>query len=205
MRFRLIPRDEGFYPLFEAGATNALAGARELQMIFKQLPISQAEVDRIVALERKGDEITREIMGRLNRALVTPFDREDIYKLADRMDDTLDDMRAAADSAYLHQVDGTLPGLDELTNILVLGCEATERLMRKLRSLRDLDTDLDIIDKLESDGDAANRKTVAELFSGRYEALDVLKWKDVIERVEQGINALEGVSQIISSIAIKHA
>ncbi len=205
MRFRLIPRDEGFYPLFEAAAANSLACSKELQRVFKNLPLSQADVDQVVALERKGDEITRAILGRLNGALVTPFDRDDIYKLADRLDDSLDDMRAAADSAFLHQVDGTLPGLDELTGILVLACEAAERLMGKLRSLRDLDSDLQVIDKLESDGDAVNRKTVAELFSGRYDALDVLKWKDVVEAVEQGINALEGVADLVSSIAIKHA
>jgi uncharacterized protein len=205
MRFRLIPRDEGFYPLFEQAAANATACAKVLAKLLKDLPTTELSVNEVVALERKGDDITRMILSRLNDAIVTPFDREDIYALADRLDDSLDDMRAAADIALLHRVDGTLPGLDEMAAILIQSCEAAERLMGRLRNLRDLDSDLEVVKKLERDGDALNRRTVAELFSGSYDALTVLKWKDVVEAVEQAVNAIEGVANLVSSIAVKHA
>jgi uncharacterized protein len=205
MRFRLIPRDEGFYPLFEQAAANATACAKVLAKLLQDLPTTDVPVNDVVALERKGDNITRMILSRLNDAIVTPFDREDIYALADRLDDSLDDMRAAADLALLHRVDGPLPGLNDMTSILIQACEAAERLMGRLRNLRDLDSDLQVIDKLESDGDAMNRRTVAELFSGSYDALTVLKWKDIVEAVEQSINAIEGVANLVSSIAVKHA
>jgi uncharacterized protein len=205
MRFRLIPRDEGFYPLFEQAAQNATTTAKTLAKLFKDLPTTEQHVNEIVALERKGDEITKLILTRLTDAIVTPFDREDIYALADRLDDTTDDMRAAADIALLHRVEGTLPGLDEMANILIQSCEAAERLMGRLRNLRDIDSDIQLVRKLERDGDAVNRRTIAELFSGSYDALTVLKWKDVIEAVEHGINAIEKVANLVSSIAVKHA
>ncbi len=205
MRFRLIPRDEGFYPLFEQAAANATACAKVLAKLLKDLPTTELSVNEVVALERKGDDITRTILSRLNDAIVTPFDREDIYALADRLDDSLDDMRAAADIALLHRVDGTLPGLDDMALILIQSCEAAERLMGRLKNLRDLDSDIEVINKLERDGDALNRRTVAELFSGSYDALTVLKWKDVVEAVEQSVNAIEGVANLVSSIAVKHA
>jgi uncharacterized protein len=205
MRFRLIPRDEGFYPLFIQAAENATACAKVLATLFQNLPTTDAAVNEVVALERKGDDITRRILARLTDAIVTPFDREDIYALADRLDDSADDMRAAADLALLHRVEGSLPGLDELTNILVQSCEAAERLMGRLHNLRDLDSDLQVIDKLERDGDQLNRKAIAALFSGEYDALTVLKWKNVVESVERAINAIEGVANLVSSIAVKHA
>lgn len=205
MRFRLIPRDEGFYPLFEEAASTATQGARALASLLRELPTTEGRVNEIVSLERKGDDTFRSIMTRLNESIITPFDREDIHRLADRLDDSLDDMRAAADLALLHQVDGKLPGLDELAGILVQVCEAAERVMGRLKNLRDIDSDLQLIKKLETDGDAVNRRTVAELFSGNYDTLTILKWKDVVEAVEQAINAIEGVANMVGSIAVKHA
>lgn len=205
VRFRLIPRDEGFFPLFaEAGAT-ATAGAKALASLLNDLPTTEARVNEIVGLERKGDDVFRAVLTRLNESIITPFDREDIHRLADRLDDSLDDMRAAADLALLHRVEGELPGLSDLTAILVQVCEAAERVMGRMKNLRDLDSDLALIKKLETDGDAVNRRTVAELFSGNYDALTVLKWKDVVEAVEQAINAIEGVANLVGAIAVKHA
>lgn len=205
MRFRLIPRDEGFFPLFSQAGALATEGAKALASLLADLPTTEGRVNEIVTLERKGDDIFRAVMARLNESIITPFDREDIHHLADRLDDSLDDMRAAADLALLHQVEGVLPGLNELTGILVQVCETAERVMGRMKNLRDLDSDLQLIKKLETDGDAVNRRTVAELFSGNYDALTVLKWKDVVEAVEQAINAIEGVANLAGAIAVKHA
>ncbi|HEY5422721.1 MAG TPA: DUF47 family protein [Ilumatobacteraceae bacterium] len=205
MRFRLIPRDNGFYPLFEKQAENAVDTAIQLQKLMASLPIVSGRVETIVAAERAGDEVNRLVRKRLETAIVTPFDREDIQSLANSLDDVLDEMRAAADLAQLHQLSSPLDGVDDLVALLRKIVETNRSLVGKLSTLHDVQGDLDEIDSLESAADATYRQIMAVLFSGRYEALDILRWKDVIEAVERAINAVETASDVIQSIAVKHA
>ena len=205
MRFRLIPRDNGFYPLFEKQAENAVDTAIQLQKLMASLPIVSGRVETIVAAERAGDEVNRLVRKRLETAIVTPFDREDIQSLANSLDDVLDEMRAAADLAQLHQLSSPLDGVDDLVALLRKIVATNRSLVGKLSTLHDVQGDLDEIDSLESAADATYRQIMAVLFSGRYEALDILKWKDVIEAVERAINAVETASDVIQSIAVKHA
>jgi predicted phosphate transport protein (TIGR00153 family) len=205
VRFRLIPRDNGFYPLFEKQAENAVDTAIQLQKLMASLPIVSGRVETIVAAERAGDEVNRLVRKRLETAIVTPFDREDIQSLANSLDDVLDEMRAAADLAQLHQLSSPLDGVDDLVALLRKIVETNRSLVGKLSTLHDVQGDLDEIDSLESAADATYRQIMAVLFSGRYEALDILKWKDVIEAVERAINAVETASDVIQSIAVKHA
>ena len=205
MRFRLIPRDNGFYPLFEKQAETAVDTAIQLQKLMASLPIMSDRVDTIVAAERAGDEVMRMVRNRLDKSVVTPFDREDIQTLANSLDDVLDEMRAAADFAHLHQLSSPLEGVDDLVALLRKIVEANRTLVGKLSTLHDIYGDLDEIGSLESTADATYRRIMAELFSGRYEALDILKWKDVVEAVERAINAVEDASDVIQAIAVKHA
>jgi len=205
MGFRLIPRDQGFFPLFDELATVAAGCAQHLQTMFTKTPLQLEDVDWIVGQEHKGDDITKDIRRRLETSIVTPFDREDIQILVNGLDDVIDDIRAAADTAYLHHVTSSLAGLNELIDLLVLITQANVRCIASLRTLRDANSIVDEIDRLESEADAAYRRVTAELFSGRYDALDVLKWKDVVEGVERAIDAVERASDIVQSIAIKHA
>lgn len=205
MRFRLVPRDPGFYPLFNEAAENALSCARALADELGSLPASEKAMLVVVDAERKADELRRKILERLDTSIVTPFDREDIHALADRMDDITDDMRAAAEYAVLHGVTRPLPGLDRLVEILVQATEAHVRLVGKLKTLKTVQRDLDEIDALETEADAIHRRTVAHLYSGAYDALDVLKWSDVVEEIERAINAVEKSGDLVAAIAIKHA
>jgi len=205
VRFRLIPRDNGFYPLFEKQAATAVDTAIQLQKLMASLPVLSGRVDTIVAAERAGDEVNRLVRKRLETSIVTPFDREDIQSLANSLDDVLDEMRAAADLAHLHQLSAPLEGVDDLVALLRKIVEANSSLVGKLSTLHDVHGDIDEIDSLESAADATYRRIMAELFSGRYEALDILRWKDVVEAVERAINAVEAASDVIQAIAVKHA
>jgi len=205
VRFRLIPRDNGFYPLFEQQAETAVDTAIQLQKLMASLPVLSDRVDTIVAAERAGDEVNRLVRKRLETAIVTPFDREDIQSLANSLDDVLDEMRAAADLAHLHQLSSPLEGVDDLVGLLRKIAETNRSLVGKLSTLHDVHGDLDEIDSLESAADATYRRIMAVLFSGRYDALDILKWKDIVEAVERAINAVETASDVIQAIAVKHA
>ena len=205
MRFRLIPRDESFYPLFTAQATTAAAAAKTLAELVGSLPAAQEAILSIVAAERAGDDVVRSVRSRLETSLVTPFDREHIQYLSGSPEDVLDVIRAPADLISLNNVTQPLPGLSELVGILVQVTDVNVRLVGRLASLRDLTNDIDEIDRLEGEADAAYRRTMADLFGGTHDALDILRWKDVVEAVERSINAVETASDVIESISVKHA
>jgi len=209
VRFRLIPRDEGFYPLFDDAAENIAECARRLRDLLDGFSHVGKNVQKQVALvsecESRGDEITRQVMRRLNSSFVTPFDREDIHTLTEELDDAVDEMQAAAELLVIHDVEKPLPEVKELTDILVEAAETNVRLIRKLPRLRGMEDELEAIDRLESAADHAYRRSVAHLFSGDYKAFVVLKWKDVVEAIEGSVNAIENISDIVETIVLKHA
>jgi predicted phosphate transport protein (TIGR00153 family) len=217
MRFRLIPRDEAFFPLFDESAQNVAQCARHLRELLHDFAGSdaipatavghdiEAQRNLINACESRGDELTRLILRRLNSSFVTPFDREDIHALTEELDDVVDDMAAAADLLVLHRVEKALPEIEELADVLVRAAEATVVLISKLPRLRGLEPELEAIDQLESEGDKIYRRCVARLFSGEFKAFAVLRWKDVIEAMEASVNAMENISDIVESISLKHA
>lgn len=205
MRFRLVPRDEGFYPLFNDAARNLADSARLLRELVDSFPDGEKSLKRINECERRGDELTREILRRLHSSFVTPFDREDIHALTEELDDAVDDIQAAADLLILHNVDKPLPEMRDLADILVQAAETNCLLVAKLPTLRGLDRELEEIDQLETAADKVYRRSVAHLFSGEFKAFAVLKWKDVVDAVEGSVNSIENISDIVESIALKHA
>lgn len=205
MAFRLIPRDEGFFPLFEQAAQVSHECAQRLVGILHSVPPTESEVDGIMAAERQGDEVVREINRRLERSLVTPFDREDIALLASGLDDVTDEIFAAADLVLLHRVTGDLPGIFELADLLNQITLANCDLMRSLQSMDNISAQLETIDQLESASDRVFRRVTSELFSGRHDALDILRWKDIVEAIEKAIDAVEAASDIVAAIMVKHA
>ena len=204
MRFRLIPRDESFYPLFDQQAQIAADTALVLQQLMLSLPVSAENAGVVVEAEKQADAVLRQVRERLETSIVTPFDPEDIQKLSNSLDDVLDEMREAADSALQHNISSPLPGVDELLRILVQITSKGVELVKGLRSLRGLQTLIDEIERLESEADGIYRKVMAELFSGRHDALDILRWKDVVEAIEGAIDAVEDASDEVQSIVVKH-
>ena len=205
MRFRLIPRDESFYPLFDQQAQIAADTAVVLRELIASLPVDAVKTQTVVDAEKQADGVLRQVRDRLETSIVTPFDPEDIQSLANSLDDVLDEMRAAADSALQHNIGASLAGVDELLRILVDITAKNVVLVKGLRNFKDLKPLIDEIERLESEADGTFRTVMAELFSGRHDALDILRWKDVVEAIESAIDAVEDASDEVQSIAVKHA
>lgn len=204
-RFRLVPRDEGFYELFVRLATKVQEGAavyEEMMSSFQDLP---ARARRLKDLEHEGDEATHEIMRRLNTVFVTPFDHEDIHRLASELDDVLDHIEAAGDLLVLHKIEQPLPDMKAQASILMQAAAITRDALGKLPRFRELDEYWVEVDRLENEGDRIYRQAVADLFGGDHEAMEVLKLKDIIDEIEAGIDKLEDVSDVLESIALKNA
>ena len=203
MRLRLIPREESFFDLFEEMAEKVKQGADQLLDLLSNYTDLDRKADRIVDTEHEGDELTHEVMRRLNTTFVTPFDREDIYRLASSLDDILDHIEAAADLLQLHKIEEPLRQMVQLAETLALAAGKTAAAMPSLREMKNMEEYWVEINRLENEGDRSYRRTIAELFSGDYKAMDVLKWKDIIEEIEGAIDRLEDVANTIESIVLK--
>jgi uncharacterized protein len=160
---------------------------------------------RVLDIEHEGDEITHEIIRRLNTTFVTPFDREDIHHLASNLDDVLDHIEAAAEYLQLHRIEKPLPQMITITRILAEAASKTASAMPRMRKMKELEEYWVDVNRLENEGDRAYRRIVAELFAGDFKAMDVLKFKEIIEEIEHGIDRLEDVANTIESIYLKHS
>jgi predicted phosphate transport protein (TIGR00153 family) len=205
VRFRLVPTDDRFFTLFCDSAANAAECARRLRDLLTDFTDIEAKHSKVIERERKGDEVTQNILQRLNSTFVTPFDREDIHALAEELDDVVDDMLEVSHRLQLASVADPLPELKEQADVLVQMADETVALIGRLQTMKGVRPHLDAIDRLESEGDTVYRRTLARLFSGDYDALDVIKWKDIVEAMEAAINTLEDVSNVVESIVLKHA
>ena len=203
MRFRLLPTDDTFFPLFDDAASNAAACARHLRDVIADG--SSGGHERINECEHRGDEITRTILQRLHSTFVTPFDREDIHALAEELDDVVDDIHTVSQLLLLTQVTTALPEMQEQADLLVRMAEEAEALISRLQSMKGVEPHLDAIDRLESDGDAVYRRILARLYSGELEALEVLRWKGIVEALEGALNTIEDIGDVVESIVLKHA
>jgi predicted phosphate transport protein (TIGR00153 family) len=205
VRFRLVPRDDGFFPLFDQAAAYVAEGARLLRDLLDDFEDLHAKHNRIMECERKGDEVTATILRRLDQSFVAPFDREDIHALTEQMDDVVDDIQAVSELLLLHDVDEPLEEVRELADVLVKAAEANVALIGKLSKLRGIESELQAVDRLESEADRIYRRSVAHLFSGDFNAFDVLRWKDIVEAIEESVNGLEKIGDIVEGIALKHS
>jgi predicted phosphate transport protein (TIGR00153 family) len=205
MKLRVIPRSEDFYALFEREAANLADTAGLLLKLLTAYDDPESAHAEIRQREHDGDEITHQIIRALNTTFVTPFDREDIHRLASLLDDIVDGIEAVSDLLVLHQIEQPLPEMAQQAEVLTRATEQTYEAMSALRNFRGLDQYWVEINRLENEGDRIYRKTVARLFSGEYKAMDVLKWKDLVDQLEAAIDKAEDVANTLESIVLKHA
>ena len=205
MRFRLTPREDSYYDMFADSANNLVAGARLLVELISDGTNREAIAEKMRACEHAGDEFTHAIMRRLNESFITPFDREDIYRLASSLDDVMDFMEAAADLVVLYKIDELPRDVIGQVEVLERAAELTAEAMPRLRGMKGLSEYWIEINRLENQGDQVYRRLLAELFGGEYDALTVLKFKEVVDQLEAAADAFEKVANTVESIAVKEA
>jgi uncharacterized protein len=203
VRFRLLPTDDRFFALFNDAAANVAECARRLRDL---LDGADGGLQAVVDCERRGDELIREILTRLNTSFVTPFDREDIHGLAEELDDVVDDVMEVGYRLELGNRDvAEMPELKQQADILVQMADETVALVDRLGSMKGTRPYLDTIDRLESEGDRVYRQALARLYSGEVKAKQTLYWKDVVDAMEAALDALEDASDVVEGIVLKHA
>jgi uncharacterized protein len=197
MSFRLLPKDVRFFDLFVADGENLQAAAHRLRELIDDYDRLEDRVVEIQALEKRGDEIDREINQRLEDAFITPFDREDIHDLTIQLDDVVDGIQATAETLVIYAIDRPTDEARQLAHILADQADALVSALRKLDGLKDLDADLTRVHDLEHQADTLSRAAVARLFRDGADALHVIKWRDLYRELENSIDAAEDAAEAI--------
>jgi uncharacterized protein len=206
VRLRLTPRRDSFYPMFAASGQNLVTGARLLKELLGAAPGDRKEIaERMRAAEHAGDDVTHAIMRELNESFITPFDREDIYRLASSLDDVMDAMEAAVDLVVLYQIGELPPEVADQVDVIERAAELTAEAMLKLRSMKDLSEFWIELNRLENQADQVYRRLLARLFSGDFDALTVMKIKEVVDQLEGAADAFEHVANTVETIAVKES
>jgi uncharacterized protein len=207
VKLKISQRAEEYFDLFAQSATNLRTAAELLKDLIEDYTDVESKAKRIQEREHEGDEITHSVIRRLNTSFITPMDREDIYSLASALDDVLDAIESVADLFVLHRIEEPLPEMKAQADVLLRAAQQTEQALALLPRMAraKLEPYWVEINRLENEGDRIYRRAVADLFSGDYKAMDVLKWKEVIENLEEAIDGLENVANIIESTVLKHA
>ena len=205
MRFRIRPLESSFYDLFSEAASHLVHGAGLLAQMLDESSDKNAIAEQMREAEHDADETTHKIVRTVNSTFITPFDREDIYRLASSLDDVMDFMEEAVDLLGLYEID-TLPAeFAPQVEVLQRATQMTADAMPRLRTMKDLEEYWIEINRLENQGDRSYRRIVADLFSGNHKTLDVLKLKDIVDSLEHAIDALESVANTVEQIAVKES
>jgi uncharacterized protein Yka (UPF0111/DUF47 family) len=202
---RLSPQDRAFYELLAAGGENLAAAAKVLCGLLTPNADREAIAARMRELEHAGDAITHRVLRQLNTSFVTPFDREDIYALAGRIDDVMDCLDEAAEFVVLADISPLPVLIEEQIRIIERGCSETAGALARLRTLQDLETYWIEVNRLENEADGVHRRLVSEMFSGRYEILTMLKLRELGDLLEDTCDALEHVAHSVETIAVKES
>jgi predicted phosphate transport protein (TIGR00153 family) len=199
------PVDTAFYGLLTSSAAQLVDGAALLAEMLGDGNDRKDIAARMREAEHQADETTHEIVRRVNSTFVTPFDREDIYALASGLDDVMDFMEEAVDLTLLYEVESLPDECAEQVEVLQRCAELTAESMPRLQSMKGLEEYWIEINRLENAGDKSYRRILAKLFSGSYEALEVLKLKDIVDSLEHAIDAFERVANIVEQIHVKES
>lgn len=197
MSFRLLPKDVRFFDLFVADGENLQAAATKLRDMLERFDDLDARIAEIQMLEKRGDDIDREINQRLEDAFITPFDREDIHDLTIQLDDVVDGIQSVAETIVIYGVERPTDEARQLAAILAEQADSLVSALRKLDGLKDLDADLTRVHDLEHQADTLSRAAVARLFRDRMDPLEVIKWRDLYRELENAIDAAEDAAEAI--------
>jgi predicted phosphate transport protein (TIGR00153 family) len=202
---RFLPREEGFFDLFDKQADNIVVGAKALLHMLSRYTGVPEQVQEIKAIEHRGDEITHSVLTKLNQTFITPFDREDIHELCSRLDDVIDLIDAAASRFVLYRVNAIREGTVELVKVLV---SATEEVAQCVHALNTPEKALKItieINRCENESDRLCRTLIAQLFDEERDPVQIIKWKEIFEVIETAVDKCEDVANVIEGVILKSA
>jgi predicted phosphate transport protein (TIGR00153 family) len=202
---QLIPRDAKFYDMFAEIASRLTGSAKLLHEVFKDPSRLESSVAEIKRLEHEADNLTHDVIDRIDRTFVTPFDREDIHELAGALDDVVDLVDGAARRAAIFHIKEATPYGVTLTDVLMRSAQCIEDTVRQMKVPKSVSAGSRQLKLLEEEGDAIYHEALDVLFTNATDAILVLKWKELYDKVEDAIDQCEDVGNVLQSISLKNA
>lgn len=202
---QLIPRDSQFYDLFAQVANRMSGSAQLLHELFQDPRKLEANVASIKTLEHEADNLTHDTIDRINRTFVTPFDREDIHSLAGHLDEVVDLIDGCARRASIFHIKESRQHSVILSEVLLRATRCIEDAVRKMKDPKTVNAANRQLKMLEEEGDALYHEAVEQLFSSATDAIEVMKWKELYDKIEDAIDQCEDVGNALQSIALKNS
>ncbi len=210
MKFKLRPSEGAFYDYFNQAAQNLVRGAELLTGLTASASAEQVQgiSEALQEVEHSNDDVTHALYNKINSTFITPFDREDIYRLGSQLDDVMDAMESAGNLVYLYGL-SSIPSMpremaqqiDTLNQLARITADA----MPGLKGMKDLEPYWIEVNRLENQGDQQYRMLLVRLFSGEYDPLTVMKMKEVADDLEEAVDAFEHVANTVETIVAKES
>ncbi len=203
--FNILPRDEKYFERFTELAVRIHEAAKILETYFKnESPVATA-ADQIKRLEHECDEISHDILRGIDRTFITPIDREDIHRLAVRLDDVIDLIDGTVRRVVLFQIGKPTPISTTLSQLIVKTTAELVEAVSHLRQQKGVMEHCIQIKRLENEGDVVYHDAIASLFRDNLPAIEVIKWKDVYDNMERCIDSCVAVAHVLESVVLKHS
>jgi predicted phosphate transport protein (TIGR00153 family) len=206
--FSLTPKEDKFFHLFVESANIAYRAANALVEFLQDLDNAEENLKKVKEIEHEGDKKIHEIFEQLNKTFITPFDREDIYLIAKDTDDIIDYIESTASRFVMLNVNHSTENSELLTKMIVQCCEEIIVLMKELKNMKtskEIRKRIIEINRLEEEGDKISRKAIRDLFSGQMEVIEVIKWREVYQYLEDTLDACEDLANVIEGVVMKNA
>jgi uncharacterized protein len=207
MKFSLFPKETIFYELLEQLTSHAEQTILLFQKLLESWHPSHPALQELKKIERDGDQIVHKIMVKLNQTFVTPIDREDIHHLAKTLDDIIDLIQALGARMALFKIDHITPELKEMASVLEKAIKVLGLAIPQVKELKDGERLFKLcieIHTLENQGDQLFEKSLASLFIDTKDPIEIIKWKEIYDFIEEAIDTCEDVADIIWGIIVKY-
>ncbi len=203
--FGLIPKEEKFFEMFAQAAVNIDRGAAMLEAMMLDFRDAEKKAQGILDVEHHGDSITHDIVHKLNQTFITPIDREDIYALASAIDDVLDLIESVADRMIMYKIRQPTAAAAKMAEIIHQSTAQIVRGVNLLGKGGDIRPYCIEINRLENEADRVSRDAVANLFASNPDPIEIMKWKELYEHLEDATDRCEDVANIIENIMLKNS
>ena len=201
---RLIPRDTSFFTMFSEMSENLIAGASTLVDLFADYRNVEAKIHEVRRIEHRGDDMTHAILTKLNQTFITPFDREDIHKLASSFDDVLDFINAAGARIVMYRITNPPPAAGELAHLILAQSKELQKAVSLLQKNGDILAHCVEIKRLENEADLVSRAAIARLFDEEKDPITLIKTKELIEFLELATDRAEDVADVLETVVLKN-
>ena len=205
---RFFPKEEKFFDLFEELISKIEEGGKMFMEMVETYEYPPQKIAKLKELEHEADVITHRTYEKMHKTFLTPLDREDIYALVNKMDSIMDMTEAAAARMHLYKVKKPTKVIIDQAKILILAIQKVKLIIHAMRDMKNSKMIMDAcveINTLENEGDIVLRSAMVDLFEHEKDAIELIKWKEIFERIEEAIDVCEDVSNIVEGIVLKHA